>query len=600
MTSSQATTSQVQSPTSQNGNPRPLRPSPPDSDTPSEEDYDDNVRPALSSAVRRRPVPKRPGRILDDDDNGIQDLLRRSSERAKDPKRSRRKFVELVFTHRFSAFDPYNAAAANSPFHGFYNLFWLTVAFFLFKISTDNWHQYGTPLGPTDILKTMFRRDVFVLLLSDGIMCGLTGVSWLLQKLVFYRWLSWDGAGWIVQHMWQTTFIAGVVSWTLVRDWPWTHTIYFVLHGLTMLMKQHSYAFYNGYLSTVYEKRQLLLSRLELLDVANAASSPTATWPPAAAVDTSHLGEPPSGAAQRRHSLSQPPDDSDIDKIADAIATRQPLDDQQIRLFGRIIKWEVDALADELRGIAVDASSAYPNNLTFANHYKWIPLPTVVYELEYPRLPAIRWSYVMEKLVAMVGIIFVMIQISQYSIYPVVMKTVEMKESGMPLVARIKEFPRLLSDMLFPFMMEYLLAWYLIWETVLNVLAELTRFADRTFYGPWWNSVSWDQFARDWNRPVHFFLLRHVYHSSISSMKVNKHTATLITFFFSACVHELVMWCLFKKLRGYLLGFQMLQLPLVWLSRTRAFKGRETLGNVMFWAGIFMCPSLLCSLYLVL
>lgn len=35
---------------------------------------------------------------------------------------------------------------------------------------------------------------------------------------------------------------------------------------------------------------------------------------------------------------------------------------------------------------------------------------------------------------------------------------------------------------------------------------------------------------------VHNFLLRHVYHSSISSMRVNKQTATLITFFLSACV----------------------------------------------------------------
>ena len=63
------------------------------------------------------------------------------------------------------------------------------------------------------------------------------------------------------------------------------------------------------------------------------------------------------------------------------------------------------------------------------------------------------------------------------------------------------------------------------------------------------------------DRPVHNFLLRHVYHSSISALKVNKHTATLITFFLSACMHELVMWCIFKKLRGYLLFLQMSQLP---------------------------------------
>jgi len=31
--------------------------------------------------------------------------------------------------------------------------------------------------------------------------------------------------------------------------------------------------------------------------------------------------------------------------------------------------------------------------------------------------------------------------------------------------------------------------------------SELTYFADRGFYADWWNSISWDQFARDWNRP---------------------------------------------------------------------------------------------------
>ena len=70
-------------------------------------------------------------------------------------------------------------------------------------------------------------------------------------------------------------------------------------------------------------------------------------------------------------------------------------------------------------------------------------------------------------------------------------------------------------------------------------------------------------------RPVHNFLLRHVYHSSISSMKVNKYQATLITFFLSACVHELVMWCLFKKLRGYLLFLQMCQLPVSFPRQSR-------------------------------
>ena len=39
----------------------------------------------------------------------------------------------------------------------------------------------------------------------------------------------------------------------------------------------------------------------------------------------------------------------------------------------------------------------------------------------------------------------------------------------------------------------YLLAFYVIFECVLNVFAEVTRFADRGFYDAWWNSTTLDQ-----------------------------------------------------------------------------------------------------------
>ncbi|KAK4087929.1 hypothetical protein Purlil1_7687 [Purpureocillium lilacinum] len=600
------------------------------SETPSEEDYDENIRPSYASGVsaaaasrpqtRRRKQgatktelpPAKKGRlaniirdesglhIIPDNDQGIQELLRRSPLRSKDPKSAKKltKFGNLTYTQQLSVFDPHNVVATNSPFHGFYTLFWLSVGLFVFKISANNWRQYGTPLGSQEILRTMFSRDVIVLLLSDGVMCGLTGVSWVIQKLVFRGWLDWDGWGWIVQNIWQTTFLAGVVAWTLIRDWPWTHTVFFVLHGLAMLMKQHSYAFYNGHLSTVYRQRLYLLAKLKQLERVHPSPDECSTAPAASTIDTTRLDAPPS-AAERRHSLAQLPNtERDIDRISSAIASRQPLDDEQIRLFERVVKWEVDALADELRGTARDASKAYPSNLTFLSHYKWIPLPTVVYEIEYPQTDSIDWASRNTPYVRPLPSELQLI--ADEAADPVWLKTVQMKEQGLSLADQFKEFPWLYGDLIFPLMMEYLLAWYLIWETVLNILAELTFFADRSFYGPWWNCVSWDQFARLWNQPVHFFLLRHVYHSSISSMKVNKHTATLITFFLSACVHELVMLCLFKKLRGYLLALQMFQLPLVRLGRTKWLRGRQTLGNVLFWLGVFTGPSLLCSLYFIL
>ncbi|RAL59348.1 hypothetical protein DID88_006839 [Monilinia fructigena] len=123
--------------------------------------------------------------------------------------------------------------------------------------------------------------------------------------------------------------------------------------------------------------------------------------------------------------------------------------------------------------------NSYPNNLSVANHYEYIVLPTLVYELEYPRSENIDWYNVVEKSIATVGLLIVMNLISQTYVYPIVVQTIDMKEAA------------------FPFLAEYILTWYVIWECILNLLAELTRYADRGFYEAWWNSVSWDQFARD-------------------------------------------------------------------------------------------------------
>ncbi|RWA11069.1 hypothetical protein EKO27_g4032 [Xylaria grammica] len=537
-------------------------------------------------------------------DAELRDILRRGLKKSqeqgeiKDASSRHGRFRELVFTRQFSTFDRQNQNAANSPFYGFYVLFWIAVVFWIIKMAADNWRKTGNPLGTNDIMKAMFRRDVIVLLISDGVMCALTGISWVIQLFVLQDYIDWNRTGWIIQNIWQSLFITNVIGLTLVRDWPWTHTVFFVLHGLVMLMKQHSYAFYNGYLSSVHKRRRALLAESKQLERMEPVEGESPTAPKISALSTSHLARRPSAAVyrERRHSVAQPnshePDD--IKAISRAIDEGQPLDLDQVSI------WEIDALTDELRGKATQSSHYYPNNVSAKNHYEYIFLPTVVYELQYPRSDSINGLYVAEKAAATVGVIFVMIMVSQTFIYPVVMRTIAMKEMGYTTAQRFAEFPWLLSDLVFPFMMEYLLAWYLIWETVLNIIAELTFFADRSFYDAWWNSVSWDQFARDWNRPVHNFLLRHVYHSSISSMRVNKHTATLITFFLSACVHELLMWCIFKKLRGYLLAMQMFQLPLVRLSRTRWLRDKKVLGNAIFWTGILTGPSLLCSLYLIL
>jgi sterol O-acyltransferase len=107
----------------------------------------------------------------------------------------------LVFTRQFTAFDRQNAASAESPFHGFFTLFWLGTAIYMMKLAAENWRQYGNILGTNEIMGLMFHRDVMVLGLSDGVMCAATGFGLILQNLIFHGVIRWNKSGWIIQSV---------------------------------------------------------------------------------------------------------------------------------------------------------------------------------------------------------------------------------------------------------------------------------------------------------------------------------------------------------------------------------------------------------------
>ena len=543
------------------------------------------------------------------DDPEISDILQKGIEREKREAKenSRTRLRDLVFTRQFTTFDRQNPASAESPFFGFFTLFWLSMVILFVQVSMHNWRAYGSILGSNQIMKMMFSHDVLVLGLTDGVMCAATVEAFILSKLVQKGYVNWAKQGWIIQNVWQTIYIATVIWWTWFREWPWTHSIFIFLHCLVFVMKQHSYTFYNGYLSGVSRRRKVLQLKLKQLEHAQPAPANMAGKDNTAANSPNLLGQSNGDLKDRRPSMLRTStnliaEQSDVATVASAIESGRPFDLAQLQAFESVIKSEILDLNKQLEGKmpSPEGTNTYPRNVRLGNFAEFICLPTLVYELDYPRQESTNWWYVAEKTAATFGVLGVMMVVSQGFIYPAVARTVAMKEAGMPLEERWKEFPFIVSEMLFPLLIEQLLTWYVIWECILNVLAEVTRFADRGFYGDWWNSVSWDQYARDWNRPVHNFLLRHVYHSSISTFHLSRNAATFVTFLLSALVHELCMAILFKKVRGYLFTMQLLQMPLVTLSRTKLLKGRTVLGNVIFWLGLFVGPSFLTSLYLIM
>ncbi|TYZ58842.1 hypothetical protein PybrP1_000478 [[Pythium] brassicae (nom. inval.)] len=208
--------------------------------------------------------------------------------------------------------------------------------------------------------------------------------------------------------------------------------------------------------------------------------------------------------------------------------------------------------------------------------------PTLVYEPEFPRTDRIRWGYVAEKVCAnalAMGMFYIIVTDH-------VIPKLEDAALANPVLVVV--------NLLLPFLGCYLMTWFIIFECICNGLAELTYLADRDFYGDWWNSTTFDEFARKWNKPVHEFLLRHVYLESLETYKLSKRSATLFTFLISAALHECVFAIVFRTVKMYFFILQMLQVVVVLYGR--GLKGTR-LGNYIFWLGMILGPPLQAVLY---
>jgi len=224
----------------------------------------------------------------------------------------------------------------------------------------------------------------------------------------------------------------------------------------------------------------------------------------------------------------------------------------------------------------------FPNNVTLGNYFYFLCAPTLVYELSYPRTKTIRPGYIFEKCITAIGVFSVLHIIVNKYLTPVLLQ-----------VHTMSVFEAVTS-LIMPFLFCYVLVFFIMFDLICNGFAEVTRFSDRQFYTDWWNSTTRDEFARKWNKPVHEWLLRHIYLEGLKSFKGDKFSATLATFLCSSIVHELVVSVMFRMFRPWMFVLQMTQVPLIFLGRF--LKGTRA-GNFFFWFGMVLGPPLLAILY---
>ncbi|KAF5027645.1 hypothetical protein F66182_241 [Fusarium sp. NRRL 66182] len=515
----------------------------------------------------------------------------------------RRIFPTIEFASRVSHFDP---SSDYRDFHGFFNLFWIGLAIMGITSMLRNLKDTGFPLRVQ--IWGLFTIKLWHLAIADFLMVATTAVSLPLNRAARAAkpgsFLAWNRGGAAIQSIYQIAWLSLWIVVPFYFEWPWTSQVFLLLHTMVLLMKMHSYAFYNGHLSETENRLHALDNPSSPLDRRPAYQYPTTEY---SGVATGAAGESDdkSGKKQRRQrnqrKRQQPKrTGSDSNKSNDEVDTTQPAN--SLSASGNNSADEVDELREDLARELTSpmGNVTYPNNLTWSNYMDYLLCPTLCYELEYPRTASINWISLVSKIIATFGCIFLLTIISEDFILPVLVDASE-RLDAVPAVSSLSEKSLILAEtiswLLFPFMLTFLLVFLVIFEYVLGAFAEITCFADRHFYSDWWNSTDWMEFSREWNIPVYSFLRRHVY--SASRARIGRGAATALTFLISAVGHEIVMACITKKLRGYGFICQMLQLPIVMLQRTRWVRGKKTLNNVCFWASMILGLSMICALYVL-
>ncbi|XP_014669763.1 PREDICTED: diacylglycerol O-acyltransferase 1-like [Priapulus caudatus] len=232
----------------------------------------------------------------------------------------------------------------------------------------------------------------------------------------------------------------------------------------------------------------------------------------------------------------------------------------------------------------------YPENLTLKDLYYFILAPTLCYELNFPRSRRIRKGFLLRRIVEMVFLSNLVLMLTQQWLLPTINNSMQPINS--------MNFGRMTERLLklsVPNHVIWLICFYCIFHSSMNVSAELLRFSDRQFYLDWWNAPTVSDFWNRWNMPVHKWALRHVYRPMLRS-GLTKLQAAVAVFLLSAFFHEYLVSVPLNMFRVWAFMGMMLQIPYaVMVAKIANVDWR--LGNMAVWLSLIIGQPIAILMY---
>jgi sterol O-acyltransferase len=286
----------------------------------------------------------------------------------------------------------------------------------------------------------MISKDARTLALSDAVLVLSTGICVPFAKAVSKGWVKYYWTGVAIQHTLQTVILFAAIKWTFNRyasirsvwvclieghrrQWPWVQSGFLTIHTFVrdsifaartrslssqvMIMKMHSYMATNGYLKHVSQQSAELLTQLR------DATSRVGGWETAISEAMNRRLEREAGAdLSPGTSISSIPTPELSDSMSSSYmqvhtsaalrnrlihateSTPTPDDKPKDLTPSALVDHpdaEISALATEYVDLESELESTgpervrWPENITFKNFAVYQLIPTLVYELEFPR-----------------------------------------------------------------------------------------------------------------------------------------------------------------------------------------------------------------------
>lgn len=232
--------------------------------------------------------------------------------------------------------------------------------------------------------------------------------------------------------------------------------------------------------------------------------------------------------------------------------------------------------------------SIYPGNVTLKSMLTFMSYPTLCYELEYAKTQRIRKRFLIKRIIELIILGQMDMALIQQWIVPTVSNSLvpfrQMQVSHM--------LERLLK-LAIPNHVIWLIWFYLFFHSLLNIVAELTKFADREFYRDWWNSESVHYFWSNWNIPVHKWCVRHLY-MPLMAVGLTRCQASTAVFMVSAFFHEYLVSVPLKLFRMWAFTGMLIQLP--WARFVSSYFN-QNFANVAVWVSLIIGQPLCILMY---